>query len=115
KEKSKDVLSPLAQRCKHFTVQSLPTHETGTEDNATIDALRDNTRTPPDEQAIFRIDFPAWLGQLGDRNRRIAWDMALGERTQDLAARYGTSQARISQLRREFRDDWRCFTGADEA
>src|SRR5262245_169802 len=37
--------------------------------------------------------------------------MALGERTKDLAARYGTTQGRISQLRREFHDDWRRFTG----
>jgi hypothetical protein len=29
----------------------------------------------------------------------------------DLADRYGTSPARISQLRRQFRADWRAFTG----
>src|SRR5262249_26379129 len=41
-ERARDVLSPRAQRRKHFTVQALPAHETGTEDNATVDALRDN-------------------------------------------------------------------------
>jgi hypothetical protein len=109
-EKSKDALSSRAQQRKGFTVQSLPDHETGTEHNDTIDALKDNTRTPPDEQAAFRIDYPNWLKRLGERNRRIAQDMALGERTKDLADRYGTTQGRISQLRREFRDDWRQFT-----
>jgi hypothetical protein len=110
-ERSKDVLSSRAQQLKHFKVQTLPRCETGTEDNDTIDALRDNTRTPPDEQAAFRLDYPAWLSQLGDRNRRICQDMALGERTKDLAERYGTTQGRISQLRREFMEDWERFTG----
>ena len=114
-EKAKDVMSPRAQQRKHFAVQSLPDQDSGSDDNATVDALRDNTRTPPDEQAAFRIDFPAWLRRQGERNGRIAWDMALGERTQELAAKYGTSPARISQLRREFLQDWRRFTGADEA
>jgi hypothetical protein len=95
-ERSKDAMSPLAQRRWGFTVQTLPAYETGTADNATIDALKDNTRTPPDEQAAFRCDYPAWLAQLGERNRRIARDMALGERTRDPADRCGTSQARIS-------------------
>jgi hypothetical protein len=112
-EKAKDVMSPLAQRRKGFVVQALPAHDSGAGDNAALEALRDNTRTPPDEQAAFRIDFPAWLAALGERNRRIAEDMALGHRTLDLAEKYGTSQGRISQLRREFLEDWRRFTGAD--
>jgi hypothetical protein len=110
-ERSKDALSTVAQQRRHFTVQTLPDVESGTEDNATVDALRDNTKSPPDQQAAFRIDYPAWLSQLGERNRRIAQDMALGEKTRDLAGKYGTSQARISQLRTAFRDDWRRFTG----
>jgi hypothetical protein len=110
-ERARDVMSSRAQQVKGFFVQTLPAHETGGEDNDTLDALRDNTKSPPDEQAAFRIDFPDWLTRLGDRNRRIAWDMAMGERTTDLAGKYGTSQARISQLRTAFRDDWRHFTG----
>jgi len=73
--------------------------------------LRDNTVTPPDEQAAFRIDYPVWLSQLGGRNRRIALDMALDHSTQELAARHRLSQGRISQLRREFHLDWRWFHG----
>jgi DNA-directed RNA polymerase specialized sigma24 family protein len=108
-EKSRDALSSLAQQRRHFTIQSLPTYETGVEDNATLDALRDNTKTPPDEQAAFRIDFAVWLEQLGERNRQLAQDMALGHRTLDLAEKYHTSQGRISQLRREFHNDWLAF------
>jgi hypothetical protein len=36
------------------------------------------------------------------------------ERTLDLAERYGLSPARISQLRREFMDDWLLFCGERE-
>jgi hypothetical protein len=110
-EKSKDAMSTVAQQRRHFTVQTLPEVESGVEDNDAIDALRDNTRTPPDQQAAFRIDYPAWLRRQTERNRRIAVDMSMGERTKDLAERYGTTQGRISQLRREFHDDWLRFTG----
>jgi hypothetical protein len=36
-----------------------------------------------------------------------------GERTLDVAGRHGLSPARVSQLRREFHDDWARFCGAD--
>jgi hypothetical protein len=35
--------------------------------------------------------------------------MALGERTNDLARTHGLTPGRISQLRREFHDDWLRF------
>jgi hypothetical protein len=79
--------------------------------NVFDEALIDNTQTSPAEQAVFRLDFPAWLASLGERNRRIVEDMALGHRTQDLAARHGTSAGRISQLRRELLHDWQRFQG----
>jgi hypothetical protein len=63
------------------------------------------------EQVQFRIDFPAWLGTLRERKRRIALDMALGHKTRDLADLHGLTQGRISQLRREYLLDWRRFTG----
>jgi hypothetical protein len=73
--------------------------------------LQDNRRTPVADAVAFRHDFPLWLSTLGDRNRRIAEDMMLGERTLDLAARHGISPARVSQLRREFRQGWGRFCG----
>ena len=110
-ERANDVLSPRAQERKGFLVQTLPAHDTGTEDNAALDALRDSTKSPPPDAAAFRIDFPAWLLRQTERNRRIAHDLAMGERTKDVAGRYGTTQGRISQLRRAFMEDWRRFTG----
>jgi hypothetical protein len=108
-ERAKDVLSPRAQRRHGFAVSRLPEVET-LSTNPFAEALADNTRSPVPDQAAFRLDFPAWLRRLGDRNRRIAEDMAMGHGTQALAARYGVSPARVSQLRREFHDDWERFT-----
>jgi hypothetical protein len=75
--------------------------------------LKDNTVTPPCDQAAFRIDYPAWLSQLGTRNRAIAEDMTLDLATQELAAKYKVSPGRVSKLRRQFYLDWRRFHGEE--
>ncbi len=111
-ERARDVLSPVAQARHDFIVVKLPDVAT-LGDNPLADALADNTVTPPDEQVAFRLDFPAWLGTLGDRNRRVAEALMLGDRTTDVAAHHGMSAARVSQLRREFRREWRAFCGED--
>jgi hypothetical protein len=116
-ERSRDVLSHTAQRRGGFRVEGLlpsQVHETPCGQryqDAFEERLRDNTVTPPDEQAAFRIDYRVWLSQLGERNRRIAQDMALDHLTRDLSMRHKLSQGRISQLRREFHLDWRRFHG----
>jgi hypothetical protein len=109
-DKAKDVLSPRARQKHRFTVGSLPAFAT-LSDNPLSEALSDNTRTPVDEQVAFRLDFPAWLSTLDDRRRNVIEAMAQGERTQDLARMFGVSEARISQMRREFLDSWLQFTG----
>jgi len=120
--KPKDVLSERAQQRHGFHVESLPIstrtcHEelNGISGQRHLDAyeerLQDNTRTPPDEQAAFRIDFPSWLSTRTERDRRIIGDMAIGERTLALANKHGISPSRVSQLRRDFHDDWQIFTG----
>jgi len=109
-EKGKDVLSPLAQRRHHFAVGKLPAFCT-LSDNPLAEALIDNTVSPVPEQVAFRLDFPAWLRSLSQRNRALAIDMALRRRTLELARTYDISQARISQLRRYFEQDWSHFCG----
>jgi hypothetical protein len=109
-EKPKDVLSPHAQQAHHFQVFKLPRFM-GLTSTPFQDALIANTQTPPDEQAAFRIDFPRWLSSLDQHRRRIAEDLLMGERTLDVANRHGCSSARISQLRREFMEDWEQFCG----
>jgi hypothetical protein len=112
-ESDRDALSPLAQMRRCFVVGMLPAFST-LSGNPLAEALQDNTQSPVPEQAAFRLDFPAWLCTLGSRNKSIAQDMALGHRTRALADAYGLSPGRVSQLRREFRDDWERFT-ADPA
>jgi hypothetical protein len=122
-EKAKDVMSPRAQRLKGFTVERLPSsilrsHNALYSDphsqdliDAFEERLRDNTQSPVPTQAAFRIDFPAWLSRLGQRNRAIAEDMALDLGTFELADKHKVSARRISQLRRELHQDWRRFHG----
>jgi hypothetical protein len=108
-ESDRDALSPLAQMRRCFVVSTLPEFST-LSGNPLAEALQDNTQSPVPEQAAFRLDFPAWLGTLGSRNKSIALDMAVGHRTQHLAHTYGISPGRVSQLRREFHEDWQRFT-----
>jgi hypothetical protein len=112
-EKSKDALSALAQQRHGFAAQALPAHETSGAGNEALDALRDNAVTPPPEQAAFRIDYPAWLARLAQRDRTIAREMALSRSTKELASEHGLSQGRVSQLRRELHASWRRFHGED--
>jgi len=88
--KAKDVLSERAQRRHGFRVEPLPLstrtcHEelNGLSGQRHLDAyeerLHENTMTPPDEQAAFRIDFPHWLTTRTERDRRIISDMVVGE------------------------------------
>jgi hypothetical protein len=109
-ERARDALSPLAQRRHAFAVLAIPAGSPRTGDPL-ADALRDNTRTPPDEQAGFRLDFPAWVAGYAPRDRRIIAVMLLGEGTTRIARRFSVSPARVSQLRRQYRADWRTFVG----
>jgi hypothetical protein len=123
--KAKDVMNERTQRRCGFKVESLPiSTRTCQEDRCSVvggqrrqdeyeERLRDNTRTPPDEQAMFRLDFAAWLKSLTSRERKIVRAMARNERTQDLSQQFGVSPSRISQLRRDFALSWRDF--CDEA
>ena len=82
-EKSKDVLSPLAQTRRGFAVGSLPASTRNAHDNlcgsphgqeqqdAFEERLQENYVTPVPDQVAFRIDFPAWLETLTPRERRL--------------------------------------------
>jgi hypothetical protein len=113
RERSRDVLSPMAQRQHQFAVERLPCCGTLT-GNPLTEALRDNTQTAPPEQASFRIDFPRWLKTRSERDRRLAKDLMNGERTLDVSTRFGLSPARVSQLRRDLHQDWQRFCGLQE-
>jgi hypothetical protein len=107
-DRSKDVLSPLAQQRRGFAVGKLP--EGSTLNGSPLEeALADNTQSPVVEQVCFRLDFPAWRVTHAERDRRLLDDLMLGERTLDVAGKYGLSPGRVSQLRRELHDDWEHF------
>jgi FixJ family two-component response regulator len=80
-----------------------------------IDALRDNTQTPPPDQAAFRIDIPAWLAKLTEKKRGIVTDLMHGEGTKETAANHGVSPARVSQIRRKPTTIWRSTSGGGAA
>jgi hypothetical protein len=112
-EKIKDVLSPRAQQRHSFTVVSLP-EGSSLHGNVFDEALIDNTRTPVDDQVAFRLDFPAWRLTRSDRDRRVIDGLMGGERTLDVAAKHGPTAGRISQLRRDFMEDWTRFCSLDD-
>ena len=112
-ERARDALSPSAQRRHGFLVSALP-EVSALLGNPLSEALADNTRTPPDEQCAFRLDFPAWRLTRAERDRRVIDELMAGERTRDVAGRHGLSPGRVSQLRRELHDDWARFCADDE-
>ena len=111
-ERSRDVLSPSAQQRHGFAVFGLP--EASTLGSPLEEALADNVRTPPDEQAAFRLDWPRWLATRTERDCRVIGDLMLGERTLDVAQKHGLSPGRVSQLRRAFMQGWKQFCGDPE-
>jgi hypothetical protein len=123
---AKDVLSELAQKRHGFQVERLPvsTQRSFEEIHGTVggqrkmdvmeERLRDNTQSPVPDQAAFRCDFPEWLGTWSERDRRLIQEMARDERTTELADKFKMSPGRISQLRREFHDDWEQFCADPE-
>jgi hypothetical protein len=112
-QKAKDVMNERTQQKRSFVVGKLPDFSTES-CNPLAEALADNTISPVPDQVQFRCDFPAWTRSRCQRDRRLIHDMARKERTSDLSRKYGLSSARISQLRREFHEDYDRFT-ADPA
>lgn len=108
-----DVLNEINQCRKGFAVGKLSDYET-LSDNPLTDALIDNTQTPVDEQVCFRLDFPRFRNAYQPRQRQIMDALALGHRTQDVARQFRLSECRISQMRREFMNDWSRFCGSGD-
>jgi len=71
--------------------------------------LVENKRTSPADLVAFRLDFDAWLPSLPHRDRHIVEDLAMGERTSDVARKFGVSAGRVSQLRRQLQQRWDDF------
>lgn len=59
--------------------------------------------TPVPDAVAFRLDFPAFLGTLNERQRAIAMDLASGITTAEVAKKYGVSASAVSQFRTRFK------------
>ena len=120
-EKAKDAMCARSQKRRGFKVEALPlatraSHKSlystvrgQKEHDAFEERLCDNTLTPVPDQAAFRIDWSAWRQTQSERDCRIIDDLMMGERSLDVSRKHGLSPARISQLRRQLRDDWHEF------
>jgi hypothetical protein len=120
---AQDVLSEAAQRRHGFRVEALPCTtrrpfddlHTAVGGQRQLDAfeelLQDNAVTPVVDQVVFRVDFPDWRRTRTYRDRRLMDALMVGERTCDVGRKFGLTPGRVSQLRREFHDDWLLFTG----
>jgi hypothetical protein len=115
---SKDVLSVRAQRKHGFRVHSLPMTFRRPQDElygevggqARLDVfeerLADNRKTPPADQAAFRIDCTEFVRSLSVRDRQMAEFLALGHSNKAAAARFHLSPGRVTQLRQGWCQDW---------
>lgn len=105
----RDPLSAYAQRCRAITVERLEYRDNDT--NEWLPVFVDDHRVSVADQAALRIDIPAWLQGFARRLQAIACDLARGFSTSEVAAKFGVSAGRISQLRREFYQSWLTFQG----
>jgi hypothetical protein len=103
----RDVASPYAQRMKGIRLERLDRYDPV--DQQWQEVLVEDRRAGPFDIVRTKLDFTAWLGSLPSRLRRIAKTLATGERTGDVARRFGLSESRVSQLRREFAASWDDF------
>jgi hypothetical protein len=109
-ERAKSISNPRTQAIRGICQQSLPEQDTGTENHDLLRAIQDERDSPPD-MAAYLIDTKEWLAQLPERKRELAMDMAAGDSTTDLAEKYGMTQGRVSQIRRELVESNRQFHG----
>lgn len=107
-ERINDVLSAACRRRHGFAVLALTAGSPPVAPEI-ADALAGHTKAPVPAQVAFRVDFGDWLAHLPDVRRRIASRLAAGHRTQDVAAEFAVTPARISQMRSELRHDYLCF------
>src|SRR5262249_57993271 len=101
KERARDVLSLLAQQRHGFRVGRLPSSTRSPHEqlyasplgqqaqDAFEERLRDNTVTPPPEQAAFRIDFPRWRGTRSEHDPRVIDALMAGGGRKDVRLRFG--------------------------
>jgi hypothetical protein len=105
----RDVASPYAQRMKGIHLERLDRYDPV--DQQWQEVLVEDRHAGPFDIVRIKLDFTAWLRSLPSKLRRIAKTLDTGERTGDVALRFGLSESRVSQLRRELAASWEAFVG----
>jgi len=104
----RDIGSRYAQIARGFLVERLDRRYGN---GLWKEVLVEDHRAGPAETAAARIDLDDWFRLLPVRNRRIAWALASGDATGDVAEKYELSKSRVSQLRNELQTSWLDFQG----
>jgi hypothetical protein len=99
----KDVSSGYCQRLKHVVLERLDKWD---RDEGWLEIVIEDRSATPADVARVRLDFAAWLKTLPRRDRKVALELARGDRTGEVARKYDLSEGRISQLRRELHLSW---------
>jgi hypothetical protein len=79
------------------------------------DWLATSDRYGPAEEAVFRLDFAAWLAGLPPTRRRVAELLAQGLGTGEVARRLGVTSGAVSQSRDWLARSWGRFQGQADA
>jgi hypothetical protein len=103
----RDVSSLYCQLQKGISVERLDQYDR--EQGGWMEVLVEDRHSGPAEIAASRMDFADWLSTLSVRDRRIVNDLAAGERTGDVARKFGVSAGRISQMRGQLKESWEAF------
>lgn len=107
---TRDVLDPLTQKKRRIHVRTVsPWSRT---DDTWRDLVLESRHVSPADQACFNLDFAAWLQTWSSRQRQIITALASGQRTLAVARKFGVTEGRVSQLRREFERSWQHFQRA---
>lgn len=65
--------------------------------------------TPIPDAVVFRVDVPAFMNTLTNRQRKLAADLASGVSTGEAAEKYGVTPGAISQFRARFKELFDAF------
>ena len=75
------------------------------------DWLAEDNRVTPADQAIFHLDYQAWLAGLAEPKQRVAELLVEGHEPGLVARVLGVSPPRVTQLRHELEGSWLAFQG----
>lgn len=106
-----DVTSRYSRLQSGIRIESL---SLGSDDGGWRELVFESGRASPADVAALRVDLETWLETLSQRDREIALLLGAGERTFEVAERFGISRGRVSQLRRKFAKSWFDLHGLDE-